>query len=127
MTDFRAGRRVKAPLGVRLWEKVSIGEACWEWQGAADPLGYGRIGIGDGRIALAHRVSFEFANGYLAPELCVLHKCDNPRCVRPSHLFTGSRADNNADKAAKGRCASGARMSAAIRAGYARKRAALCQ
>lgn len=63
--------------------------------------GYGQISV-DGRPVLAHRVAFFLAEGRW-PEPCCLHHCDNPRCVRRSHLFEGTKADNIADMDAKGR------------------------
>lgn len=72
---------------------------CQEWTGSRLPKGYGRTK--DRRYA--HRVAFEDAYGPIAPGLLVLHRCDNPPCVRPSHLFLGTAADNTADMMAKGR------------------------
>ncbi len=94
------------PLHERFWAKVSKSEGlgrgdCWEWIGARDLKGYGRLGYTANRTALAHRVSWEILHGPAA--LPVLHKCDNPSCVRPEHLFLGTIADNNADMKEKGR------------------------
>ena len=85
------------------WSQVRIveGDGCWEWIGWRNHYGYGRI-IGHGAHGyMAHRIAWTLANG--KPRDCVLHKCDNPPCVRPDHLFEGTRADNNADKMIKGR------------------------
>lgn len=74
---------------------------CWEWQGFRNSQGYG---AGKHlRQTLAHRISFELFRGPLLAEMCVLHKCDNPCCVNPNHLFIGDRDINNKDRAKKGR------------------------
>jgi hypothetical protein len=81
---------------LRFWLKVKKGPSCWEWQAARDRNGYGRFGA-----ELAHRVAWELTVG--RPNQYVLHECDNPICVRPSHLFAGSQQDNLADMRRKGR------------------------
>ncbi len=84
----------------RFWSKVKRGPECWEWQ-AGCSNGYGKLRF-KGLSYRAHRVSY--AMGHEIPEgLCVLHTCDNPPCVRPSHLFLGTQADNAADRVNKGR------------------------
>jgi hypothetical protein len=91
------------------WAFVAIGDGCWEWQGNRMPeWNYGRFCRGN-RVMLAHRVSWEMANNRRPGALCVLHHCDNPPCVRPTHLFLGTRTDNAMDKVAKGRQARGDR------------------
>ncbi len=88
----------------RFWPKVRKTESCWEWIGARVPFGYGLVGRGGRRgNRLAHRVSWELTNGTIPEGLCVLHHCDNPGCVRPSHLWLGTRTDNNRDMYQKGR------------------------
>jgi hypothetical protein len=87
-----------------------VGE-CWEWKSSLDSRGYGRVWF-DGKMQLAHRVVYRLVIGPI-PEgegyhgTCVCHKCDNPRCVNPAHLFLGSNADNMHDKKAKGRALKG--------------------
>lgn len=97
------------PIEDRFWSQVSQGDVqeCWEWQSCLNPNGYGRIGHGGrgGRKCAAHRVSWEIHYGAIPDSLWVLHKCDNPACVNPNHLFLGSHQDNMDDMIAKGRAA----------------------
>lgn len=75
-----------------------VASGCWEWQGRLNQAGYGELG----RHTRAHRVSYALHKS--DPQgLCVLHKCDNPPCVNPEHLFLGTRKDNNQDRVKKGR------------------------
>lgn len=76
---------------------------CIEFEGRKDRHGYGRAYIGNGVEQLAHRLEWERINGSIPKGMCVCHHCDNPGCIRPSHLFLGTHADNMADMKAKGR------------------------
>lgn len=69
---------------------------CWEWRGPRDLYGYGVIGHG-GKTLKAHRVSWELANGPIPEGQAVCHRCDNPPCWNPSHLFSGTQQDNLRD------------------------------
>jgi hypothetical protein len=90
------------PLADRFWEKVKKSDGCWEWRGAKNKHGYGNLKY-QGKYLGAHRVSWELTNGLLPKGVSVLHKCDNPSCVRPDHLFLGDHGTNARDMVAKGR------------------------
>lgn len=86
------------------WSRVAVGDGCWIWNGKKDRGGYGYPRSGDGeKCVLAHRISYSFVNGPIPAGLHILHRCDVSACVRPSHLFVGTAADNKSDSAAKGR------------------------
>jgi hypothetical protein len=87
----------------RFWAKVQKSDGCWIWTGSQNRKGYGWVGVPGRQTKLAHRVSWVLANGHLDASACVLHRCDTPACVRPDHLFLGSKADNNRDMVSKGR------------------------
>lgn len=90
----------------RFWKKVYKTETCWLWTAGKDKDGYGKFWLDEDTIR-AHRVSWEMHNGPIPEEMDVLHSCDNPPCVRPSHLFLGDNADNMADRDRKGRNSKG--------------------
>lgn len=99
---------MKGTLWERFWSKVDkngpvivpeLGN-CWVWL-TATTQGYGEIGIA-GRTVRAHRLSWEIENGS-PTDMLILHKCDNPPCIRPDHLFKGTQLDNMQDAMAKGR------------------------
>lgn len=111
----------KAEVAVHFWPHVDIQEGpalpgalgpCWPWTRGRDGYGYG-VFYSRGKQHKAHRVSWLLSHEPPG-ELCVLHHCDNPICVRPSHLFVGTKTDNAADCKAKGRHARGNRSAASL-------------
>lgn len=86
----------------RFWSAVAIGDACWTWTKAISPAGYG-VTSSMKVTFLAHRVAWFLGTGIEPGDGLVCHKCDNPPCVRPSHLFLGTDDDNLTDMRAKGR------------------------
>lgn len=86
----------------RFWKHTKITDGCWEWLSTKNKQGYGRIQIQNERV-FAHRLSWYIHTGENPGDLCVLHRCDNPSCVNPKHLFLGTRKDNAYDMISKGR------------------------
>ena len=110
------------PLVDRFWAKVDkngpvpahrtdLGP-CWLWTASFSSKGYGKIGVAVGGWDFAHRIAFLLTHGRM-PEPCALHHCDNRACVRPGHIFEGTKGDNAADRDAKGRTTKGERSGVA--------------
>ncbi len=96
----------------RLSESIKFDDdGCWEWTGARQQKGYGVIHLKNydfpERVVAVHRLVYSICVSPVPDGLCVLHRCDNPPCCRPDHLFLGTDSDNIADKVAKGRQAVG--------------------
>jgi hypothetical protein len=82
--------------------KTGSASECWEWVGALQPAGYGVFWLNRKNIG-AHVMSWSIANGAAPGALFVCHRCDNPPCVNPDHLFLGDATDNALDMIGKGR------------------------
>lgn len=96
----------KQPLMSRLLSRICFGLTdCWHWTAGTNRAGYGRMSY-QGTGHPAHRLSYIAFVGPVADGLLVLHKCDNPSCVNPDHLFLGTHLDNKRDCMMKGRWAS---------------------
>lgn len=88
----------------RLEQKlVSMPNGCIEFSGSRDRFGYGKLATTENRWDRTHRIAWRLIHGDIPSGMCVLHTCDNPSCVNTDHLFLGSKAENNLDKAKKGR------------------------
>lgn len=86
----------------RFWSKVDRSGECWIWTAYRDSFGYGNFKV-DGVNCYAHRICYELEHGSIPEGMCVLHRCDNPSCVNPEHLFLGTHRDNVKDKISKRR------------------------
>ena len=100
---------LRKDIAVAFWAKVEkTATDCWLWTGSKHQSGHGLFTMGkDGRTIGAHRFAYEQVYGPIPYGLIVCHHCDNPSCVRPDHLFLGTRAINNQDRDIKGRQAKG--------------------
>ena len=111
---------MRRSLEERFWSKVEKSIGCWVWLGGKDEYGYGRFGVGAQTTLLAHRVAWILVNGEIKNGLLVLHSCDHPFCVNPSHLWLGTDQDNATDCARKGRTCKGKEKSKIMRLTAAR-------
>lgn len=86
----------------RFWSKVRKTRSCWLWTGALSNHRYGHLKVSK-KTVYAHRLSWQLHFGKVPARKCVLHQCDRPDCVRPDHLFLGTKLDNTRDMYRKGR------------------------
>ena len=100
---------MKETLSNRFWSMVDkLGpDDCWLWLGSKRSNGYGVLYIEEyGSRPGVHRISWELHNGVIEDNKLVLHKCDNPSCVNPNHLYLGTQSDNMVDRFKRNRCPS---------------------
>lgn len=93
---------MKAQDITRFWSKVKKTRKCWEWTACLSSDGYGVFRVRN-KNKRAHRVAYELCVGPIPASKCVLHVCDNTKCVKPTHLWLGTNADNVHDAMQKGR------------------------
>jgi len=101
------------------WLRINKSPSCWLWFGAVGKHGYGNVNRG-GKTWRAHRLAWSLVHGQIPSGKFVLHRCDNPLCCNPAHLFVGSHADNMRDMREKGRSLTGDR-SVSRRPGHTHK------
>ena len=107
--------RDKLPAETRFWrfvDKTAGPDGCWLWTGECGRHGYGQFRFGHRQVK-AHRFAYECSVGPIKDGLLACHRCDNPPCCNPAHIFPGTNADNVADRNAKGRHAFGEKAAAA--------------
>lgn len=104
MTDGVKRRPWRWNTQEKFWAKAALDDkdVCWPWRGTKNTQGYGWIRFQGGNWR-AHRLAWVFTVGKIPEGMLVCHKCDNPSCCNPKHLFLGTHRDNSLDKYAKGR------------------------
>lgn len=104
LSPNKSGRKKDMTLAERLQARTETDEnGCWIWQGVTY-AGYGRVRMPPaGRPGFCHRLMYEEVNGLLPKKMCVMHLCDNRRCINPDHLRAGTHTENMIDRSRKGR------------------------
>ena len=100
-----AGASLNERLRHHGWTVMPSG--CWEWKGSLNGGGYGQLAVGTDRPEIATRVAYRAWVGPIPAGGAICHRCDNPPCINPAHLFLGTKADNNRDMRTKDRHAHG--------------------
>lgn len=93
--------RTREEIEARFWSKVIKTDGCWWWNARKLDAGYGMFHMGE-TMKVAHRVAYELMIGKIPDGMFACHKCDNPSCVNPEHLFIGTHKDNMHDRMLKG-------------------------
>lgn len=109
MAKYRTIPKLSNERKNAFWAKINVTEnkdECWEWKEYVDKNGYGRFKIGR-TFFPSHRVSFSLSKKGKLSSFLVCHKCDNPKCCNPAHLFLGTQQENIDDCIAKGRYITG--------------------
>jgi hypothetical protein len=100
------------------WMAVGKGDPCWTWngmrRGGKNGPSYGLLRLKGRGLMRAHRASWLIHFGPIADGLGVCHRCDNPQCTNPDHLFLGTQADNMRDAVSKERCVRGEAVNSAV-------------
>lgn len=86
----------------RFWSRMERGDGCWLWKGSRMTKGYGKFKASGVQVS-THRAAWMLTHGEIPAGLYVCHRCDNPPCCNPAHLFLGTNADNQRDAMSKGR------------------------
>ncbi len=90
------------PINELFWSRVNVGKTvlCWEWRGCRDKHGYGQFSVAR-KITRSHRVAFWLRNGFWPKVAC--HRCNNPTCCNPDHIYDGTPLTNASDRELSGR------------------------
>jgi hypothetical protein len=111
------GKVMNTNIDTKFLSNVDKTESCWNWTGSTVQSNYHRYGsfyIGNKKRVRAHRYAYASFIGEIPADMFVCHKCDNPLCVNPSHLFIGTHQDNMNDMVAKKRQAFGRNIGSAV-------------